>query len=85
MVGRAESPPSFEYSCSYIAAVQDTFQDEPAKYDLFKKLLNDYKAKRYELLLFCWFALSFESNMMLLNCVFVELIALVSLRASRNS
>ncbi|VVA92334.1 unnamed protein product [Arabis nemorensis] len=49
MVGRSESPePSFEYSCSYIDAVKEAFQDEPAKYDLFKKLLNDYIAKRVD-------------------------------------
>lgn len=50
MAGRGVAPkPSIDDARSYINSVKEAFHDEPAKYAEFIKLLNVYKARRYEL------------------------------------
>jgi len=95
VVGRSlpRPEPTIDDATSYLIAVKEAFHDEPAKYGEMLKLLKDFKARRYVLVLFSMLCLIFsvyrtntlcELILMLLS-LFVESMPLVSLLGWRNS
>jgi len=95
VVGRSvpRPEPTIDDATSYLIAVKEAFHDEPAKYEEMLKLLNDFKARRYVLVLFSMLCLIFSvyrtntlcKLILMLLSLFVESMPLVSLLGWRNS